>query len=85
MTGEPADAASKKSMAPELMFLPERTPQLSIIISDLKVKWSLHFTFNVVPVTQYYKRRRLKKHLCNQSRHHKKYGQFACPDYQLLT
>ena len=43
----------KEQMAPKLMFLPERMPQLSI--TDLKVKWSLHFTFIYAqPVTQSY-------------------------------
>ena len=37
MTGEPMHTASKEKLVPELMFLSERTPQLSI--SDSQVKW----------------------------------------------
>ena len=54
MTGEPTHTTSMKSVAPELMFLFEHVPHLSI--TDLKVRWSLHFTVGYVqPVTQCYK------------------------------
>ena len=54
MTGEPAHTTPKKRMVPELMFLSEHAPQLSII--DSKVKWPLRFTFSYVqPITQHYK------------------------------
>ena len=53
MTGEPTHATSKEKMAPELIFLSERVPQLSI--TALKVQWPLHFAFSYVqPVTQRY-------------------------------
>ena len=72
MTGEPVHSASKERIAQELMFLSEPVPQLSI--TDLKVKWLVHFAFSYVQhVTQCYKQRTLEKHLCNQSSHHEKY------------
>ena len=56
MTGGPTYAASKERMAPELMFLSERVPQLSKTAS--KVQWPLRFTFSYVqPITQCYKQR----------------------------
>ena len=43
MTGEPTHIASKERMVPELIFLTERTSQLSI--TNLKVQWQLRFGF----------------------------------------
>ena len=44
MTGEPTHAASKERMVPEVMFLTEHTPQISI--TESKVKWLLHIATN---------------------------------------
>ena len=40
MTGEPVHTTSKERMAPELMFSSE------LSVTELNVKWPLHFTFN---------------------------------------
>ena len=54
MTGEPTHNASKEKMAPELMFLSERVPQLSQTASQ--VQWPLRFAFSYVQlVTQHYR------------------------------
>ena len=53
MTSEPIYTTSKERMALEIMFSSECMPQLSI--TDSKVKWLLHFTFNHYTVL--YKRR----------------------------
>ena len=50
MTGEPMHTASKERMAPELMFLSERAPQLSS--TALKMLWSLSYA---QPVIQRYR------------------------------
>ena len=56
MTGKPTHTASKERMAPVILFLSERMPQLSNTAS--KVQWPLLFAFSYVqPVTQRYKRR----------------------------
>ena len=44
MTGEPMHTALKERMAPEVMFLTERAPYLSI--TDSNVKWTLCFAFS---------------------------------------
>ena len=44
MTGEPMYTASKERMAPEVMFLTECAPQLSI--TNSKVKWLLCYAFS---------------------------------------
>ena len=54
MTDEPAYTVTKERMAPEVMFLTELTPQLSI--TDSKVKWPL--CCYVQPISQHYKRRK---------------------------
>ena len=51
VTGELVHTASKGRMEPEVMFLTERMPQLSI--TDSKEQWLLRFAFGYVqPVTQ---------------------------------
>ena len=68
MTGEPMYIASKERMAPELMFLSERVPELSNTAS--KVQWSLRFAFSYVQsITQRYRRKTVEVPL-QQSSHH---------------
>ena len=46
MTGGAMHTASKERMMPEVMFLTECVPQLSI--ADFKLKWPLQFAFSYV-------------------------------------
>ena len=69
MTGEPMHTTSKERMAPELMFLSERTPQLSKTAS--KMQWPLRFAFSyVLPITQHYRRKTVGEVPLQQSSHH---------------
>ena len=70
MNGRPAHTSSKEKMAPELMFLSEHVPQLSIIENGQYDSLTGMFSLLNSATNE----EQQEKHLCNLSSHHEKYG-----------
>ena len=78
MTGKSTHTASKEGMVPELTFLSERIPQLSI--TALKVQWPLRFVFSYVqPITQRYKQNTVEEVPLQSNQLPRKYNVLCAP------
>ena len=83
MTGEPAHITSKERMVPELMFLSERAPQLSV---ESEVAITLRYQLCSATITQCYKQKTAGEAPLQSIQLPQKIQMIrTSPNYQLLT